>query len=255
MAVRGALDRCRPGERWPVGLWDLDAIAARCRWLLARLGEPPETATALPDAMLVSAAVVRFLREEPLLPAALTPDGWPVDDLRRVYREYDRRLGRVLRSVIDEPSPALDHRLQPGHPVACRLPAGVDMRLVVAGHLAGDRVRAEELDPPLLEVQRAQRVGEQFVGDVGLGVDHEAVVAEPAVLGRPAQQVGQVDPPGGELLEDRDQAARRVGALEDDERRCGRDRCGAGTPSRATTTNRVWLPGWSAMSPASTSSP
>ena len=53
--------------------------------------------------MLVSAAVVRFLREEPLLPAALTPDGWPVDDLRRVYREYDRDFGRVLRSVIDEP--------------------------------------------------------------------------------------------------------------------------------------------------------
>ena len=83
-------------------MWDLDAIAARCRWLLARLGEPPKTATALPDAMLVSAAVVRFLREEPLLPAALTPDGWPVDDLRRVYRDYDRDFGRVLRSVIDE---------------------------------------------------------------------------------------------------------------------------------------------------------
>ena len=30
---------------------------------------------------------------------------------------------------------------------------------------------------------------------------------------------------------------------------------GAGTPSRATTTKRVWLPGWSAMSAAMISSP
>ena len=102
VAVRGALTGLDPATM-ARRVWDLDAIAARCRWLLARLGEPPEAATALPDAMLVSAAVVRFLREEPLLPAALTPDGWPVDDLRRVYREYDRDFGRVLRSVIDEP--------------------------------------------------------------------------------------------------------------------------------------------------------
>ena len=71
----------------------------------------------------------------------------------------------------------------------------------------------------LLGVQRAQGVGHQLVVDVGLGVDDEAVVAEPAGLRRSAEQVRQVDPPGGELLEDRDQAARLVGPLEHDHRR------------------------------------
>jgi phenylacetic acid degradation operon negative regulatory protein len=100
VVVRGALAGL-DAAAMARSVWDLDTIAARCRWLLARLGAPPRTVTALPDAMLVSAAVVRFLREEPLLPAALTPDRWPVDELRRVYREYDRTFGRVLRSVIE----------------------------------------------------------------------------------------------------------------------------------------------------------
>ena len=102
VAVRGALTGLDPATMVR-RVWDLDAIAARCRWLSTRLGAPPDAATALPDAMLVSAAVLRFLREEPLLPAVLTPVGWPVDDLRRRYRDYDRAFGRVLRSVIDRP--------------------------------------------------------------------------------------------------------------------------------------------------------
>ena len=83
--------------------------------------------------------------------------------------------------------------------------------------LAGRRVGTEELHRALLGVQGAHRVGHQLVGDVGVGVDDEAVVAEAAGLGRAAEQVGQVDPPGGELLQDRDQAARLVGPLVDDE--------------------------------------
>ena len=43
-------------------------------------------------------------------------------------------------------------------------------------------IRTEELDAALLGVQGTQRVGHQFVGDVRLGVDDEAVVAEPAGL-------------------------------------------------------------------------
>ena len=50
-------------------------------------------------------------------------------------------------------------------------------------------------------------------------VDDEAVVAEPTGLGRPALELGQVDPPRGELLEDRDEAPRLVRSLVDDDGR------------------------------------
>ncbi len=49
---------------------------------------------------MLAAAVVRFLRAEPLLPSALTPDEWPADRLRRRYATYDRALGRVLRRAL-----------------------------------------------------------------------------------------------------------------------------------------------------------
>ena len=75
------------------------------------------------------------------------------------------------------------------------------------------------------------------------------------MLGRPADQVRQVDAgaprtPGGSRSGC--PARRRVGTRR---AQCGRDRCGGGMPSRATATNRVWLPSWSAMSAAITSSP
>ena len=99
VTVRGPLD----GEDAPTmaaRVWDLDAVAARCRWLRRRLGDPARPPASLPDAMLVSAAVVRFLREEPLLPDALTPPDWPVDELRRAYRDYDRAFGAALDAAI-----------------------------------------------------------------------------------------------------------------------------------------------------------
>ena len=48
-------------------------------------------------AITLAAEVVRFLRAEPLLPPALTPQPWPPDALRDRYREFDRALGRALR--------------------------------------------------------------------------------------------------------------------------------------------------------------
>jgi phenylacetic acid degradation operon negative regulatory protein len=97
--VRGALSGVDPSEL--VGtLWNLGAIEARCRFLLAdleRLGDPTHS---LPTAIVRAAAVVRFLREEPLLPPALTPTGWPVDELRDRYRDFDRRLGQALRRLV-----------------------------------------------------------------------------------------------------------------------------------------------------------
>lgn len=86
-------------------LWDLEALAGRGRMLASRvdaadrrLGE--DGPAGLPDAMLVAAEALRYLREEPYLPPALAPPQWPVDDLRRRYRDFDRRLGRTLAAVI-----------------------------------------------------------------------------------------------------------------------------------------------------------
>ena len=38
---------------------------------------------------VTSAAVLRLLQRDPLLPAELLPPGWPGDDLRRAYDRYD----------------------------------------------------------------------------------------------------------------------------------------------------------------------
>ena len=105
-----------------------------------------------------------------------------------------------------------------------------------------------------LERQVAQAVGHELVAEVALEVDDEAVVAE-ALLGGPGLELGEVDGPGRELLEDGEQRARAVGALEHDDRRlvvAGGRRDAA---SRATSTKRVAFSGWSSMSAASTSRP
>ena len=98
VTVRGPLDG-EDAATMLARLWDLDAVAARCHWLRRRLDDRAHPAS-LPDAMALSAAVVRFLREEPLLPDALTPPDWKVDELRRAYRRYDRAFGAALDAAI-----------------------------------------------------------------------------------------------------------------------------------------------------------
>ena len=66
--------------------------------MLAALGD--RRAERLPPAITLAAEVVRFLRAEPLLPPALTPQPWPPDALRERYREFDRALGATLRAVV-----------------------------------------------------------------------------------------------------------------------------------------------------------
>jgi phenylacetic acid degradation operon negative regulatory protein len=89
-------------------LWDLDAIVRRGDALIAAVDDgigalADSAATALPDGIVLAAAVVRFLRAEPLLPRVLTPDGWPADRLRERYAAYDRTLGRALRGALVQP--------------------------------------------------------------------------------------------------------------------------------------------------------
>jgi phenylacetic acid degradation operon negative regulatory protein len=97
--VRGPLSASEP-DKLVHTLWDLTAIGARCRTLLAALDGPDPD---LPALMRRAAAVVRFLREEPLLPRALTPDDWPADELRERYRDLDRRMGRALLGYVRQP--------------------------------------------------------------------------------------------------------------------------------------------------------
>jgi phenylacetic acid degradation operon negative regulatory protein len=91
-------------------LWNLDAIAARCAGLLEVIEDGSKAlverpAASIPRAIIAAAAVIRFLRAEPLLPRVLTPPDWPVDRLRRRYAEFDRAFGRALRQALDQPLP------------------------------------------------------------------------------------------------------------------------------------------------------
>ncbi len=85
-------------------LWDLPAIAHDASELTAQLdaaasalgGDP----AAIPQVFRSSAAVVRFLRTEPMLPAELVPADWPVDALRARYDEVEADLQGELRSYL-----------------------------------------------------------------------------------------------------------------------------------------------------------
>ena len=80
-------------------LWDLEGWAARSRALIAALEARP---TGGPDDLApgfgLSAAVLRHLQSDPLLPAELVPDSWPASILRVTYAEWDRRYRDVLRA-------------------------------------------------------------------------------------------------------------------------------------------------------------
>ncbi len=78
-------------------LWDLDGWAARSHGLLAEMaGHPTTGADDLAPGFVLSAAVLRHLQADPLLPDALLPRLWPGADLRRAYDDFDDRYRRVL---------------------------------------------------------------------------------------------------------------------------------------------------------------
>jgi phenylacetic acid degradation operon negative regulatory protein len=72
-------------------LWDLDGWAGRSRELLARLASlSPDEGEVLAPGFVLSAAVLRHLQADPLLPAELAPTGWPAAELRTAYDPWDR---------------------------------------------------------------------------------------------------------------------------------------------------------------------
>lgn len=102
--VRGALRGTDPADL-AAQLWPLDDLASTATRLLglidARLPAlRGDDRAELADSIGLSAAVVRFLRAEPLLPPALTPHPWPPDELRRRYRTFDTAFFRLLQTVL-----------------------------------------------------------------------------------------------------------------------------------------------------------
>jgi phenylacetic acid degradation operon negative regulatory protein len=90
----------RPGDAVDLAqrLWDLAAWAARANELLRRLGAlAPDGPEALAPGFELSAAVLRHLQADPLLPAELLPAGWPGGRLRAVYDGWDARYRATLR--------------------------------------------------------------------------------------------------------------------------------------------------------------
>lgn len=90
--VRDRTRVLRARDEDPAGLaamlWDLPA------WQLAgrRLLDEIRSAADVPGRFLAAAAIVRHLLTDPVLPAALLPDGWPGDALRTAYRDFAAEL-------------------------------------------------------------------------------------------------------------------------------------------------------------------
>ncbi|MEU4211639.1 PaaX domain-containing protein, C- domain protein [Streptomyces sp. NPDC026206] len=81
-------------------LWDLDGWARHARALEAALEALPEGPDRLAERFTVSAAVLRHLLADPVLPPALLPAGWPGGRLRSRYEAFDRDFrGLLLRHI------------------------------------------------------------------------------------------------------------------------------------------------------------
>ena len=88
----------RTPDRVVRALWDLPAWAGRADQLLAEMAElTPDHAGALAPGFVLSAAVLRHLQADPLLPEELLPAGWPGARLRADYDRWDIRYRTTLR--------------------------------------------------------------------------------------------------------------------------------------------------------------
>lgn len=87
-------------------LWDLDGWAKVAGDLIEQVTDltPALDAgdlTALADGFVLSAAVLRHLQADPLLPPDLVDHTWPGPGLRAVYDRYDAAYRAVLRAWFD----------------------------------------------------------------------------------------------------------------------------------------------------------
>jgi phenylacetic acid degradation operon negative regulatory protein len=95
------LMRARPAAARELAarLWDLAAWSGRADALRCELDDlPPDGPEALAPGFELSAAVLRHLQADPLLPPELLPPGWPGATLRTVYGDWDARYRATLRT-------------------------------------------------------------------------------------------------------------------------------------------------------------
>ncbi len=90
-----------PGARFLTSeLWDLATWAHDAATLMSELEDLTEAllgeANVLRPGFETSAAVLRHLVTDPVLPPELQPPGWPADDLRRAYEVFDIAYRRSL---------------------------------------------------------------------------------------------------------------------------------------------------------------
>ena len=106
----------RPGEpRTLAGrLWDLGAWSDQAGRLLRGLGAlTPDGPEALAPGFELSAAVLRHLQADPLLPVDLLPEDWLGHRLRTTYDDWDARYRATLNAwsrAAGPPAPGLQHR-------------------------------------------------------------------------------------------------------------------------------------------------
>lgn len=105
----GRVDDADPDAVLAAGLWDLAGWSARARDLLDVVTplhhalDAGESA-ALRPGFVASAAVLRHLLADPLLPTRLLSDDWPGSDLRERYDAFDRAFRTCLRGWFHEQS-------------------------------------------------------------------------------------------------------------------------------------------------------
>lgn len=96
-----------PSAELAAQLWDLDAWRSRAALLvraIADLQDPLERGdtTVLPAGFVVSAAALRHLLADPLLPEELLPPRWPGEGLRTAYDRYDRAFKATWRQAFHD---------------------------------------------------------------------------------------------------------------------------------------------------------
>jgi phenylacetic acid degradation operon negative regulatory protein len=79
-------------------LWDLTGWVRAGETLLTEVG----TATEPAQKLAVAAALVRHLRTDPALPAAMLPDDWNGDQLLTVYASYREELAETALAVTTQ---------------------------------------------------------------------------------------------------------------------------------------------------------
>jgi phenylacetic acid degradation operon negative regulatory protein len=86
-----------PTDLWDLRGWSTTAAALRAEMAELLPGFEADDPAGLADGFVTSAAVLRHLQADPLLPVELRPFGWPGDALRHDYERYDQAYRTTLR--------------------------------------------------------------------------------------------------------------------------------------------------------------